>query len=419
MSRKLLIEDLRNPELTPEQRQLMEEAEQSPVELNVGALTQAASARAGLDNFGPGDFRERLALIVDEVNSEPNYTALLRNTFFNRLVGVLVSRLLIVDALSRHAEIEQREIERPVIIAGLPRSGTTHLLNLLAAGGKFSVLRFWESVQPLPLPGEPEPEDHTRDPRYLRCAAGWERLQRLNPMMAPYHPMDPDHIHEDLELQVPDIASYNWEWMARMPRWRDAYLASDQAPHYEFEKSVLKLLDWHRGSSRRWLLKCPQHFEQLPTIASVYPDALVVFTHRDPLACLQSIVTQLAYVIRTREREVDPDWYMAYWMDRVERLLRAYSRDVRILPEERRLDIRFDEFMADDLSTAVRIHEAAGIPVDDTLRDRLRQFLDTHARHQYGAIDHDLRRDFGADIDALREWFAFYTDDVGLRAEVT
>lgn len=419
MSRKILIDDLRNPRLTDDQRRLMDEAERSPVELSADAILAAASARTGLDDFGADDFRERLALIIDEVDSDQNYTELLRSTFFNRLVAVLVNRLLITDALRRHPEIDARAIERPVIIAGLPRSGTTHLLNLLAAGGHFSVLRYWESLQPLPLPGEPTPDDHTADPRFRRCAQGWERLQRVNPMMAPYHPMDPEHIHEDLELQVPDIASYNWEWMARMPRWRDAYLDHDQTPHYEFGKRILKTLDWRHDTSRRWLLKCPQHFEQLPVVMRVYPDALLVFTHRDPLASLQSIVTQLAYVIRTRERTIDPDWYLAYWVDRVERLLRAYDRDVRDIPAAQRIDILFDEFMADDLGTAERIHAAAGLAVDEELRDRLRTFMNRHERHQYGAIDHDLHRDFGADIDALREWFSFYTDNIGLRAEVT
>ena len=76
------------------------------------------------------------------------------------------------------------------------------------------------------------------------------------------------------------------------------------------------------------MLKCPQHFEQLPAILRVYPDTLVIFTHRDPVASLQSIVTQLAYVIRTRERESIPTGTSAYWTDRVERLLRAYVRDV-------------------------------------------------------------------------------------------
>lgn len=415
---RYVLDDLREPELTDDQRALLAEAEAAPVELTVEAACAAARERAGLDDFGPEDFRERLALIFDEVDGDSNYTELLRATFFGRAVGVLTNRLMILDELRRHPEIDERAIERPVIIAGLPRSGTTHLLNLLAGGERFSAMRYWESLQPVPFAREPVPADHAADPRYRRAEASWQRLQRVNPMMAPYHPMDPDHIHEDLEFQMPDIASYNWEWMARMPRWRDYYHATDQTPHYAFAARVLKLLDHLHDSSRRWVLKCPQHFEQLPTLLDVYPDALVVFTHRDPIASLQSIVTQIAYAIRTREREVDPDWYFAYWTDRVEQLLRAYVRDAEHVPDAQRIDVRFDEFMEDDLATALKVHAAAGVPADDELRASLSLFLDTHARHQHGAIDHDLRRDFGADVDALRERFAFYTEHVGLREEV-
>jgi sulfotransferase family protein len=418
MSARILIDDLRNPVLTEDQRSLMAQADADPVTLTVDAVTAAAAQRAGLDDFGPDDFRERLALILGEVDEQPNYTELLRATFYNRAVAVLTNRLLALELLRRHPEIHERRIEGPLIIAGLPRSGTTHLLNLLAAGARFSSLRYWESSQPVPLPGELAPADHTADPRYRRSAAAWERLQRLNPTMAAYHPMDPDHIHEDLELQTPDIATYYWEWMARLPHWRDHYLSHDQTPHYAFGQTMLKLLDFQHDSTKRWVLKTPQHFEQLPAIRRVYPDALLIFTHRDPVASLQSIVTQLAYVIRTRERVVDPDWYYAYWVDRVERLLRAYVRDIEQVPARQRFDVRFDEFMADDLGTALRIHQAAGIDDDDALRDRLQGFLDTHARHQHGAIDHDLARDFGADVDALRERFSFYTDHVGLPAEV-
>ncbi len=418
MSGRILIEDLRAPILTSGQQELLDSAEAAPVQLSVAAAAAAATGLTGLDDFGPSDWQERLELIFGEVDACANYTALLRATFFNRAVTALSNRLLTRDVLQQHPEIDERRIERPVIIAGLPRSGTTHLLNLLAAGGAFSAMRYWEALQPVPYAHELVPDDPHADPRYQRCAAGWERLQRVNPMMAAYHSMDPDHIHEDLEFQIPDIASYNWEWMARMPRWRDHYLSHDQTPHYAYAARILKLLDWRHNSSRRWVLKCPQHFEQLPAILRVYPDALVVFTHRDPIASLQSIVTQLAYVIRTRERVVDPDWYLAYWTDRVERLLRAYVRDVALLPAAQRLDVRFDEFMSDDVWTARRIHEAAGVPVDAGLTDRLNGFLSTHRRHQYGAIDHDLRRDFDADLDSLRSRFAFYTDHVGLRPEV-
>ena len=236
-------------------------------------------------------------------------------------------------------------------------------------------------------------------------------------MMAPYHPMDPDHIHEDLELQVPDFSTYLWEWMLRMPRWRDYYLAHDQAPHYEYGKNVLKILSWQDGSKRRWVLKCPMHFEQLPAIRRVYPDALVVFTHRDPVASLQSIVTQLAYVIRTREKQVDPDWYLTYWSDRVERLLSAYARDVRDLPSEQQFHVPFDELVRDDVAMVRQIYDAAGLPWTDAARTEIVGYLDSHARHKYGSIDHDLRRDFGIDPDELRERFSFYLDSAPVAAE--
>jgi hypothetical protein len=416
MTAKILIDDLRTPVLTENQRRLLHQAEEHPVELDEDAVLTAASERTGLDDFGPGDFRERLRLILREVDENDNATALVRQTFFGKTVAAAANRLQIEDLLRRHPEIHDVEIERPIVVAGLPRSGTTHLLGLISADSRLRSLPFWESVQPVPSPGE-KPGPPGVDLRWLRAEKGWERLQQLNPMMAPYHPMDPDHIHEDLELQVPDFSTYLWEWMFRLPGWRDYYLAHDQTPHYEFGKTVLKIMSWQDGVSRRWVIKCPQHFEQLPVIRRVYPDALVVFTHRDPVASLQSIVTQLAYVIRTRERQVDPDWYLDYWVDRVERLLSSYVRDVRELPAAQQFHVPFDEFVHDDVAMVERIYDAADLPVTDDARAEIRGYLEAHARHKYGSIDHDLRRDFGVDPDELRERFSFYVDGAPVAAE--
>ncbi len=409
--RRFLIDDLRAPVLTADQERLMREADEHPVDLTEQAVLAAASRRVGLDDFGPDDFRVRLRLILAEVDGHSNATGLLRATFFNRCVGVLGNRLQAIDLLRRHPEIHDLEIKSPIIIAGLPRSGTTHMLGLIGADSRLRSLPFWESLQPIPLAGE-RPGPDGLDPRYVRAQQAWERLQLVNPMMAPYHPMDPDHIHEDLELMVPDMASYNWEWMFRMPRWRDYYFSHDQTPHYAFGKTMLKIMSWQDGVSKRWVLKCPQHFEQLGPIMTVYPDALVVFMHRDPVASLQSIVTQIAYVIRTRERVVDPDYYIDYWVDRVQRLLEAYVRDVSLVPKDQRFDVRFDEFVRDDMAMVERIYEAAALPMTGKARTEIGAYLDDHERGKYGAIDHDLQRDFGADPDELRARFAFYTDRV-------
>ncbi len=416
MGGKIRIDDLRAPVLTDDQVQLMEEAERNPVELSVDAVLAAASARVGLDDFGPADFRERLQIILSGVDENDNATALMRSTLYNKTVGAAATRLQAIDLLRRHPEIHEIEIERPIVVAGLPRSGTTHLLGLIGADTRLRSLPFWESVQPIPLPGE-EPGEGRVDPRYERAERGWERLQRLNPMMAPYHPMDPDHIHEDLELQLPDFSTYFWEWMFRQPHWRDHYLSHDQTPHYEFGKTMLKIMAWQDGVQKRWVLKCPQHFEQLGPIMNVYPDAFVVFTHRDPVASLQSIVTQIAYVIRTREKQVDPDYYLAYWVDRVQRLLEAYVRDVELVPAEQRFDVDFDAFVRDDLGMVEKIYEAAGLPLTEAARAEIEAYRDDHRRGKHGAIDHDLRRDFDADPEELRSRFAFYTERAGIPVE--
>ena len=110
-----------------------------------------------------------------------------------------------------------------------------------------------------------------------------EMMQQTLPNIAAMHPMNPNHIHEELELMGPDFASYNFEWLCQCPRWRDHYYASDQTPHYEYMKTVLKILTWQDGddgSNTRWVLKCPQHPEQLTVLHKVFPDATIAVTHR-------------------------------------------------------------------------------------------------------------------------------------------
>ena len=156
---------------------------------------------------------------------------------------------MIHDLLQRHPEIHEIEICAPIIVAGLPRSGTTHLLNLMAADPRLRALPLWESYEPVPVPGETLLEDGT-DPRYQRCADAWAMMQQTVPMLAAMHPMDPDHSHEELELMGPDFASYNFEWLSPSPRWRDHYYATDQTPHYEYMKTGLKILQWYMPRER-------------------------------------------------------------------------------------------------------------------------------------------------------------------------
>lgn len=410
------ILDMYEPVLSDAQRKHLELAERNPVELTVEAVLSAAAERTGLEDFGPRDFEQRLALILGGLDEDKNATALCRLTLFRRLVRLGATRLRALRLLARHPEIHEQEIAQPIIVAGLPRSGTTHLLNLMAADSRLQALRYWISLEPIPDPDE-RPGPDGVDPRYARAAAGWRDLQEINPSQLWFHPMDPDHIHEDLELQMPDYATYTWEFAYRAPQWRDYHTSHDQTQHYEFGKTMLKILQWRSGESRRWVLKCPQHFEQVPVLRKVYPDATLVFTHRDPVASLQSVATMLGYRTRVWEREPDPMWHFNYWADRIEMLLRAYLRDVELVPAERRFEVMFDAFMADDVAMVQNIFEHAGLGRSEQSTAELDRYMETHRRGSTGRVVFDMRRDFGTDPEAMRERFAFYTDALRVAVE--
>jgi hypothetical protein len=417
MPNEIRIDDLAAPRLTDVQRELLAWGETVEVDFSEAAILDAARRRTGLDDFGPDDFRARLRVLREEWGAEPELTRFQRAVLHPYLVRYCANRLLIQDTWKRHPEIFREEIAEPVIVVGMPRSGTTHLVNLLAADARFHSLPLWESYEPVPLPGEASLPDGT-DPRYQRCAEAWEAMQRSTPFIAAMHPMNPDHIHEELELMGPDFASYGFEWLEHSPKWRDHYLSTDQTPHYEYMKNVLRLIQCRRGPPRRrWVLKCPQHLEQLPVLRKVFPDATVVFTHRDPVAVIQSTITMQAYSQRMRRKRVALGALLEYWTDRIEHLLRACVRDRGLFPPERSVDSPFHVFMADPMAMLERVYAAAGLDLEPA-RAKLERYLAEHPRGKEGRIVYDLRGDFGVDPAALRARFQFYLDRFPVRPEV-
>lgn len=414
--RKLRIEDLADPVLNDTQKTALAWAERQPVELRVDAVLSAAVERTGLDEFGPQDFRERLALWLGEVDQDAERTALGRLILFSDCVRYASNRLLIRDLLERHPEIHDVEIRRPIIVVGLPRSGTTHLVNLIAADERLRSMPLWEGQEPVPDPRE-QPRPDGVDPRWRRCAQAWERLRTSSPLIAAMHPMSPDHIHEEIELQLPDFSSYNQEWVGRVPRWRDYYLDHDQTPHYAYLKTVLKILQWVRPRER-WVLKSPQHLEQLGPLLTTFPDAAIVVTHRDPVSVIQSAATMVAYGARMNYRTPNPEWYLEYWSGRIRQLLEACVRDHHLLPTDRTLDVLFHEFMNDDVATVERIYEVAGLPMTPEARSQIQAHLTSHARGKDGQVVYDVRKDFGVEPSALRAPFDFYLEKFPVRVEV-
>jgi hypothetical protein len=230
------------------------------------------------------------------------------------------------------------------------------------------------------------------------------------------HDMPPEHIHEEIELEDLDFASYELEWLAMVPRWRDFYLSLDQRPHYAYMKKVLKALQWLRGPDR-WVLKSPQHLEQLVPLHQTFPDATIAITHRDPVSVVRSAITMLAYGDRMRRTRVDLRGLAEYWIDRVVRLLRACVRDRDKIPEAQSIDVPFHDFMADDVGMVRRIYGCAELPMTAEARADLERFMQENPRGKHGQVVYDLKGDFGLEPAEVRKRFDFYFERFRVRVE--
>jgi hypothetical protein len=400
------IDDLRDPRRGPREQAVYDMALAMQVDLDADELVARARAETGLDDLGDTGVAERLAHHLAAVEADAGLSGLGRHLVRDRTLGLLRARLRFEDFVQRHPEALAVELEPPIIVVGLPRSGTTHLVNLLAADERLRSMPWWEVREPTPVLGD-GPGRNGLDPRYERCLAEWELTNATAPLAALMHDRPPWSIEEDCEVVDLDLCSYTLEWHARVPLWRDYYLGLDQRVHYAFLRRELQVLSYLRGPNR-WVLKTPQHLEQLGPLLATFPDATIAFTLRDPVAVLQSAITMLAYGDRMRRVEVDVDGLAAYWIDRIERLLRAAVRDTHLIPVDQRVDVEFGQFMADDLAMATRILDVAGLGLTDPARSQLETYLAGNPRGKDGRVIYDLRTDFGLDPADLYDRFAFY-----------
>jgi hypothetical protein len=410
------LSDLHKPVLSELQQEALRHAEANPITISVEGILHAAREQTGLANFGAQDFLERLELWVQAINEDMGASAITRMNMLQMYSRFAATRLRLEDLIQRHPEILEIEIDRPIIVAGLPRSGTTHLLSLISADSRLRSLPWWEAIDPIPHPDDKAGPDGI-DPRWHRAAAGWEQQDSLLPHMKSMHSFSPDHISEDIELQAIDFSSYLIEWMATVPKWRDYYLEHDQSGSYRYLRRTLQALTWLKGPNR-WVLKCPQHMEQLTILHKTFPDATIVITHRDPVASIQSAITMALYAARVLRRSIEPAKFADYWIDRYTTLLQRCVRDRDTLPDSQVIDVYFDQLMRDTDGVLRDIYHKADLPLTDATLTELHAFLAENPRGKYGKVVYDLRRDFGLQASELRKQFGFYFDRFGVSVEV-
>lgn len=401
------LDDLAEPRFTPQAQQIrdMMATLAADCPLDADALHAKATADTGLDDFGPDDYRERLDLYLAALHDLDGLHGPGVVNFFGQLSQWLKNRLLLTDLLKRHPEIHDIELLPPVAIAGLPRTGTTHLHNLLGSAPTFRTLPYWESFEPFPLPAEVGIDP---DPRAARMDVAVTVMNTLMPHFALMHEMTTEHVHEEIQLLANDFSTMFMETLAHVPRWERYYIAHDQTSTYEYLATQLKALQFLRGG-RRWLLKSPQHLEQLPVLDKVFPGVAVVCTHRDPVPVAISMVAMITYSARMHRSPVPVETIASGWIDRLEMMLNALVRDRDAIAQDRSIDVRFDDFMAHELDVAERVYGLIGEPVTDDARAAMVQYLAGHQRGRLGRVVTSCEM-FGLDEGQMCERFAPYVN---------
>ncbi len=381
--------------------------------LAVDDLLSRARRSTGLDDFGWDTFgshaREGLDVLVTSLTQEAELNFIGTMAAQRRVLTLLETRLRLLDHRRRHPGVSEQQIERPIFVIGLPRTGTTVLYGLLASDPALRSPVSWEVARPFPPPTETTRWD---DPRIAMTDKEFDQFRKVAPGIDRIHPLGAMLPQECLAMHAPEFASYEFPTTFPVPSYWDWLRAQDMTPAYRFQHAFLQHLQSGYGGEH-WILKTPGHLMWLDTLLAVFPDALVVQTHRDPTKVLAS-VSSLMYALRSSVSDnVDPHQVgreqLEHWTWGLQRTLAARES----LPDDRIVDVRFAETLNDPVGTVQRIREHFGLPSGPAVEQGVRDYLAANPRTKHGVHSYTLE-DFGLDEATTRAAFGAYNERFGI-----
>jgi len=376
-----------------------------PLDLN--DLCDAARRQTGLDDFGDPWFLRPLEVLIEAIREEASLNALGRFAATGQFMKVLRERLWTQHWFDTHEEILAEPLAPPVIVVGPMRSGTTRLHRLLAADERFEHMRFFETVCPVPEPGF-RPGGRDRRPR--QAGRLLSTVHKLNPRTAVIHPTGPFEPEEELGLLVQSAWGMKHEAQWRIPtygRWAEE---EDATPAYSHLSRLLRLVHWARGRNaprKPWVLKTPQHMLDLPALLRVFPEAKLIFIHRDPAKVVGSSCSLVWNQMTIHSDEADPHWIGEHWLDKtslqIDRMQAARSR---IHPNQR-IDVLYRDMDADWEDVMRRVYRFLDMDIGPALPAMQRYVRNAKSQHRWQRHRYDLTS-FGLDQKTVRGRFERY-----------
>jgi len=380
--------------------------------INPDELMTIACRQTGMWDFGTPDFLDPMRRLLASISAESALSLVGRSATRWDTIRFLTNLLQIQDAVRQAPMITQAPVRQPIFITGLPRSGTTFLHRLMMLDDDNRAPLVWETIFPSPQAGSAK-ERIRRVNKQLRA------FEWLAPEFRSLHPMTATSPQECSEIAAHMFRSLRFDTTYHIPTYR-LWLDSDATRHlpaYRFHKRFLQYLQHQEATPRRWVLKCPEHLFALQAIKTVYPDARLIFVHRDPLKVLlsQSRLTQVLREPFTRSLDVGSLGMLESrrWLDGTRRMMEAADADDFAEPIHH---IHHMDLISDPVATVEGAYRHFGLSLPDAAADAIERYVVERPKGGYG--DHSYRfEDHGLDEPAERARFRPYMIRFGIAVE--
>ena len=365
-------------------------------------LLSEAIDTASFEDFGGDDFRPGLEKLL-ETYDRNCFTESARKSLRRRMLDLLVSRLCVEAAWKRHPEVLELPINQPMFLTGLPRTGTSALLNVLANDPATRTLKLWEAHNPAPLeslaPGE-------EDPRYVRIKQYYDHMNATSDFKK-IHYMTADSADECIFLTNHTFQDAAYGFEVFFEPYATFYKTVERHSQYRYHADLLRLLHWQRPADR-WLLKTPSHICHLDIIVKQHPSSSIIITHRNPLEVIGSY-SSMMMAVTPQQTQTDPKEMGRRVLEHLGAQMDLSMKIRQSMNPERILDVQYVDLMDDTMAVVDGIYQQLSLPYPDTARRAIATYVDDHPRGKHGSHDYKLG-EFGLTEQQVLDRFGNYIE---------
>lgn len=374
-----------------------------PLLKSIERFHETAMSKTGLSNFGENDYLPRLERLMAACDEEGGLNEAMYRFVCEQVTNTLCARLIGEENLRQFPECLSHTIERPIIIVGLPRSGTTALHRLLASDPRNQVVELWLAGSPMPRPPREEWESN---PVFQANKDFFVALSESSSDTRAYHEMAPHLADECSHLLFQDFVSPSVSAMVRAIGFDKWLLDADITEPYERHGRMLRLIG-STSPEKRWVIKDPPNLSRLNLLLKLYPDACIVHIHRDPVQTIPSLCSLMSTMHRAsggNDPAFLPEREMMWWPVAMRRAL-----EVRRQFPQSFFDLSFKDFVSNPVGSVEAVYKHFDLGFPEQGRSAVKSHAEGNKRDKHGAHSYTAE-EFGFSDEGLREQFQFYFD---------